>query len=327
MLSSAVSSLRSTDIFSTPFRGERKVYDIRQDLLYALDPSRYVKSLKFSSFAWQDAVLKSPAKRIVIDGCRQSGKSTIISALPCHHAKYYPKSLSIILAPTEDQSKEDMIKVKDFIAMDDAYPEIKRFASDQVELRNGSRIIILVATDKAARGYSAPDLIVIDEASRVPDIVYSSGVRAMLTDNRQARLIVISTPFGQQGFFWKAMTQGKSWERYYIRSPFSVDTEDSYSLHEYPGGEAAFQAEQAARGIKAWFSPRHVNLAEQQEQLEEIGKQQYEQEMCGMFVESEGMVFGYDEINAAFASACTPLTAGSEADISSAPPPPWMKEA
>lgn len=317
----------ATDIFSTAERGEQKVYDIRRDLVYALDPARYVESLRFRSFPWQQAVLSSTAKRIAIDGARQSGKSTIISALPCHHAKYYPKSLSIILAPTEDQSKEDMIKVKEFISMDSSYPEVKRYASDQVELRNGSRILIIIATDKAARGYSAPDLIVIDEASRVPDIVYSSGVRAMLTDNRQARLIVISTPFGQQGFFWKAMTQGKSWERYYIRSPFSVDTEDSYSLHEYPGGEAAFQAEQAAKGIKAWFSPRHSSLQEQQEQLEEIGKQQYEQEMCGMFVEAEGMVFGYDEINAAFSSACTPLTAGSEADISSAPPPPWMKEA
>ena len=317
----------ATDIFATAERGEQKVYDIRRDLVYALDPARYVESLRFRSFPWQQAVLSSTAKRIAIDGARQSGKSTIISALPCHQAKYRPKSLSIILAPTEDQSEEDMRKVKDFIAMDSSYPEVKRYASDQVELRNGSRILIIIATDKAARGYSAPDLVIIDEASRVPDIVYSSGVRAMLTDNRQARLIVISTPFGQQGFFWKAMTQGKSWERYYIRSPFSVDPEDSYSLHEYPGGEAAFQAEQAARGIKSWFSPRHENLAEQQEQLEEIGKQQYEQEMCGMFVESEGMVFGYDEINAAFASACTPLTAGTESDISSAPLPPWIKEA
>ena len=77
---------------------------IAQQTAYGLSRDRYIESLGWRPFAWQSQVLQSRHKRKLINGARQSGKSTIVSSVPCHTAKYYPKSLSIVLAPTEAQA-------------------------------------------------------------------------------------------------------------------------------------------------------------------------------------------------------------------------------
>ena len=75
----------------------------------------YVRTLSFEPFSWQAALLNSTGRRIIINAARQSGKSTITSADPCWTAKYEPDSLSIVLAPTESQSQDDMEKINRMI--------------------------------------------------------------------------------------------------------------------------------------------------------------------------------------------------------------------
>lgn len=269
-----------------------------RETLYGLSRNHYVKSLGFTPFAWQSGVLSSRHRRKHINGARQSGKSTIVSAVPCHSAKYYPNSLSIILAPTEKQATEDILKVKEFIASDPTYPDLKRDSQDELALDNGSRILVIPATEKSARGYSNPRVIVLDEASRIPDVVYKSGVRPMLTDNPDCEMFAISTPNGKQGFFYEA-SKSDRFERYEIRSPWTVDPGDSWSLLKYME-ELIYQKMMIDRNIAAWFSPRHFNLQEQLENLEAMGMQQYQQEYCCEFVEQEDMVFSYEELDRVF---------------------------
>lgn len=282
---------------------------VAQQVLYGLSRAHYVESLGFKPFPWQKAVLKSQHKRKHILGARQVGKSTIVSSVPCHTAKYYPKSLSIILAPTEAQAIEDILKVKEFMASDPSYPDIKRDSQDEIALANKSRILVIPATERSARGYSRPRAIVMDEASRILDVVYKSGVRPMLTDNPDCEVFEISTPNGKQGFFFDSSSSPR-YERYVIRSPWQVDPSDNWHLIPYMS-EAEFQAHMAAKGIKAWYSPRHFNFDEQEENLEKMGMQQYQQEYCCEFVEQEDMVFSYDEIEKAFSQTCQGLDVGS----------------
>ena len=272
-------------------------------ILHGLSREHYISSLGWRLFDWQTHVLESRHKRKLINGARQSGKSTVVSAVPCHTAKYYPKSLSIILAPTEKQATEDILKVKEFMASDPTYPVLKKESESELMLDNGSRIIVIPATEKSARGYSRPRVLVLDEASRIPDVVYKSGVRPMLTDNADCELFIISTPNGKQGFFYDAYTASERWERYEIRSPWQVNAHDAWTLQEYKD-EAAYQALMQERGILSWFSPRHFNLDEQEENLEAMGKQQYQQEYCCEFVEQEDMVFSYEDIERAFGQTC-----------------------
>lgn len=280
-------------------RQDNAVRSAMREIAYGLSRPLYVASLGFTPFEWQKAVLQSRHRRKTINGARQSGKSTIVSAVPCHTAKYFPKSLNIILAPTEKQATEDILKVKDFISVDPTYPDIKSDSQDKIVLDNGSRIIVIPATERSARGYSNPRTLMLDESSRIPDVVYKSGVRPMLTDNPDCELFSISTPNGKQGFFYDSYTISKRWEKYEIRSPWEVDQNDEWNLIPYMD-EAAFREDRAKHGIAAWYSPRHYTLEEQIENLEAMGKQQYMQEYCCEFVEQEDMVFSYDEIERAF---------------------------
>lgn len=277
----------------------------------ALSPVRYVRSLGFPPFAWQEDVLTSESTRIAINGARQSGKSTIIATLPAHMARFKPGSLSIVLAATERQAVEDMEKVKEYMGRDPHYPEIMRDSDSQIELANGSRIVVVPATEKSARGYSKPDLVIMDEASRIEDPVYTSGVRAMFTDNPDGKLILISTPNGRTGFFYKTLSNPR-FERYEIRAPWDVD-DMTWTLAPTRRPEEAFRKAKAKEGIRGYYSPRHWNQDEQQENLEAMGPTMYRQECLVEIVEPAGQVFAYEEITAALNAGIEGLYAGTVA--------------
>jgi hypothetical protein len=77
---------------------------------------------------------------------------------------------------------------------------------------NGSRIVGLPGNEETIRGYSAVSLLLVDEASRVPDDLYLA-VRPMLTVSEGA-LWLMSTPNGKRGFFWEAWERGgPEWEK------------------------------------------------------------------------------------------------------------------
>jgi hypothetical protein len=274
------------------------------DLVYRLSPYEYLRSLRFTSYPWQREVLESRHKRIFINGARQAGKSTIISVKPCHRARFYPGSLSLVIAATERQAVEDMEKIRSFIAMDAGYPALKRSSDSLIELPNRSRIAVAPSTETSARGYSSPDIIILDEASRIEDPVYRSGIIPMLTDNAKCELILISTPHGRKGFFYTASRSAR-WERYEVRCPWEVKDLE-YKL--VPAGpEEGFRIRKEAEGVKGFYSPRHQDLDEAQMNLEEMGPLMYRQEYCCEFVEPEDQVFSYDEIDALFRAGAEPL--------------------
>lgn len=270
----------------------------REDLTYTLSRLRYFLSLGFNPFHWQREILDSSHKRKHINGARQAGKSTIISGLPCHRARFFPGSLSIILAATEKQAVEDMERVKAFMARDPRYPKITRDSDSLLELDNKSRVLVVPATEKAARGYSSPDIIMLDEASRIEDGVYKSGVRPMLTDNDKCEVCSISTPNGRTGHFFKA-GQSHRWERYLVKAPWDIDDSTLQLIPASPEEQFRFACQRD--GIKGFYSPRHANWEEQQENLEEMTALMYRQEYLCEYVEPEEQVFSYGEINRIFA--------------------------
>ncbi len=290
-------------------------YDLKE-LAHALSPSAYLKDIGFRLFNWQEQVVSCPGKRIILLCSRQAGKSTSVSSVPCHSAKYYPKSLNLVMAPTEDQAVEDMIKVKDFIAHDPTYPDLKRDGADIIELDNGSRIIVVVATDRAARGYSRPRTIMVDEASRMPDVVYKSGIIPMLNHSPESRLYVLSTPFGQTGFFYEIWTRPtRTWTKIFVRTPW--DTDPSDPLHLHPARpEKDFRNWCWQDGVYGYYSANHRDLAEQEAILEEIGIMQYQQEFCCDFVEMNGQVFGNEDMQRFFTNRVEPMERHDDVSLS-----------
>jgi hypothetical protein len=65
-----------------------------------------------------------------------------------------------------------------------------------LKLANGSRIITLPRAEKTIRRYSNVSLLVIDEASRVEDVLFYA-VRLMLAVSK-GTIAVLSTPYGKR---------------------------------------------------------------------------------------------------------------------------------
>jgi hypothetical protein len=188
------------------------VLDLADDLAMALDPVLLAEQAGLYPDRWQRNVLRSPRPRMLLNCCRQSGKSTTTATLALHTALYEPGSLTLLLSPGERQSKELLRKVLDvYKALDRPVPA-EAENKLELELENGSRIVALPGSEATIRGYSGVRLLIVDEASRVPDALYQS-VRPMLAVSG-GRLVALSTPWGQRGWWYQAWEHGGStWER------------------------------------------------------------------------------------------------------------------
>ena len=71
------------------------------EIAQALDPVIFSKnSLDFNSDTSQERILRSNSKRIMLNCCRQWGKSVITAIKALHMAIYYPGSLILLLSPS-----------------------------------------------------------------------------------------------------------------------------------------------------------------------------------------------------------------------------------
>jgi hypothetical protein len=252
---------------------------LADDLRMAFDRVAFARSVGVEPDDWQCDLLRSGFDRILLNCCRQSGKSTTAALTALHRALYHPGSLVLILAPAERQAKETFGKVAQ------AYRKLGHSVAPDsyrklgMRLANGSRVEALPGSEKTIRGYSGVDLLVLDEAARVDDGLYFA-VRPMLAVSGGA-LIMLSTPAGRRGVFFEEWTEGEGWERYEVPA------------EECPRISEAF-LEEERRSL-----PRRV----------------FDQEYRCVFTETEGAVFSVEDIAGALDPDVMPLF-GNEARAS-----------
>lgn len=186
---------------------------LRQDMAQAVDPRAFFRAATgVDPDPWQVDVLTTTSKRVLLNCCRQSGKSTTTAVVALRHALYNPGSLTLLVAPTLRQSAELYAKVVDcYRNLREPVPARSATASSLV-LTSGARVVALPGeTDRTIKGFSAPGLIVIDEAARVSDVVFFA-LRPMLAVSR-GTLICLSTPWGRRGAFFESWEGGEDWHR------------------------------------------------------------------------------------------------------------------
>jgi hypothetical protein len=159
---------------------------------------------------WQVQVLESQGQNLLLNCCRQAGKSTVVAVLALVEAMFKPRSLVLLLSRSHRQSAELFRLVARFYTLLGCKYQ-KRLTTDELELTYGSRILSLPCSPETVRGYANVRMLVIDEAAQVPDELYRT-VRPMLAVS-QGRMICLSTPYGKRGFFWDAWARGSNWLR------------------------------------------------------------------------------------------------------------------
>ena len=184
--------------------------EINQELLDALDPTRLLVKAGITPDPWQIRVLQSTHPRITMNCARGSGKTLVASTLALHTALFKPGSLTLLVSPTQKQSREVLRMVIElWKAPEAAQVASKSESLERVELQNGSRIVSQPGENPdSIRGFHA-DLAIIDEAARVSDDCFVA-VKPTLNIKR-GRLLLLSTPFGRRGFFHHEWENGENW--------------------------------------------------------------------------------------------------------------------
>jgi hypothetical protein len=156
-------------------------------------------------------VLQGGHRRLLLNCCRQAGKSTAVALLGLAEAVFVPGTKVLLLSRSARQSAELFRRVADFHRRLGG-PLLQRRTATELELANFSRVVSLPCREDTIRGYDNVRLLVIDEAARVPDELYRAA-RPMLAVSG-GRLICLSTPFGKRGFFYQAWAHGgDDWHR------------------------------------------------------------------------------------------------------------------
>jgi len=168
------------------------MYDIGRGLCWALDAVPFAEDrLGFVPDAWQAQLLRSRSQWILLNCCRQSGKSTTTAIVALHQAIYDP-GLVLCVSPSLRQSRELFAKVIGFLKSIEPVIPLEEDNKSSCELSNGSRIVSLPGDPDTVRGYSAPKLVITDEAAYVSDAM-QAAIAPMLAVS-QGRQIDMSSP-------------------------------------------------------------------------------------------------------------------------------------
>ncbi len=183
---------------------------IGDDFAMALDPVYFARSLLgFDPWPWQSDFLLSMHPRIIMNCPRGAGKSILTAILTLHHALHTPNAFVLLFSRSERQSMELFRKVANFYKLLGKDAPTSSESAHRLELENGSRILSLPSSVETVLCYHNVTLLVIDEAALVVDKLYSRA-RPML-NHQTGRLIIMSTPFGRRGFFYK---EWRDWEEH-----------------------------------------------------------------------------------------------------------------
>src|SRR4051812_14936292 len=173
-------------------------------LAIRLDPSLLMDELGFEPDDWQRQLLRSDSEKLVLNCHRQAGKSSATAALAVHTAVFQDDSLTLLISRSLRQSGELFKKVSRFYAELGCPHGLIEDNATTLALGNGSRVVCLPGSAETVVGYSAPQLVVIDEASRTPDELFLS-LAPMLAISR-GRLLALSTPYGKRGWWHQQWT-------------------------------------------------------------------------------------------------------------------------
>jgi hypothetical protein len=230
------------------------------------DPVEWARvSFGFLADEVQARVLRCEAKRGLLNCTRQWGKSSVTSLKALWTALQSKDALVLVMSPSKRQSGEFLKKVTGFVRQ--LGLRVRRDGVNEMSLAfpNGSRIVALPGVEGTMRGFSAVDLLIIDEAARVTDEQYFAAGASLAV--KDGALWLLSTPKGSRGFFYQEWERGgDGWER--VR----VEAKDC------PRISARFLERERARMGEAW----------------------YRQEYCCEFVGTEASGFRPEWIEAAW---------------------------
>lgn len=160
-------------------------------------------------YEYQNKIIKLLNKKqsLIINKSRQVGISFLIAGYGLFIA--LTGKIVLIVSPSERQSKHMMDYLRQFLAHLRMHTTIGDFFKEETKthyiFKNNGQIISLPNSPNTVRGFKA-DLIILDEFAHFEnDKEMWDAILPSIT--RGGYVVIISTPFGQRGLFWKLWQQ------------------------------------------------------------------------------------------------------------------------
>jgi hypothetical protein len=248
--------------------------EMARSLAWSLDPAKWAReALQFRPDPWQEEFLRCNSRQVILVCSRQSGKSTITAVLACHTAIFQPGALVLLVSKAARQSQELFQKCSTFLKSLPNPPDLPTDNLLSCRLANGSRIVSLPGDSSSTiRGYSAPALLVEDEAAFVSDDLYQA-MRPMLATSPRSRIVLMSSPHGRAGHFYMAAVYEEGWHKFKVT------------------------ADECPRISKEWLAQERA----------QVGEWWYLQEFMAVFLDGADDFFSSEAIEAAVTDELKPL--------------------
>jgi len=192
-------NIREPDLVAEALKEDALVAQLREDpllfsrLMLGINPTHY-----------QEELLTTRHKRVLVRWPRQSGKTRTLGQLSIWHASFHRDQTILLVAPSERQSinlRDEIHKLLGCLPEGARRSLIARTTRTRIYFRNGSRIVALPNSEETIRGYKA-HIIMVDEAAffRNDESILRHVIIPMLATTG-GRLILSSTPWGRGTLF------------------------------------------------------------------------------------------------------------------------------
>ena len=165
---------------------------------------------------------------ILVNTGRQVGKTTVFAHKIAYHMLTHPKHQVIVVSLTEDQAQLIIIMILDYFQKhykDQVQKGKNKPTKSRVWIKNGAHVISRPVgnTGDAVRGFTG-DVLYIDEASGMPELMWKAAMPTLMTTGGQ--IWMSSTPRGKfvgstndKNYFFKSWeNQEDKWKVFNITS-------------------------------------------------------------------------------------------------------------
>src|SRR5439155_21342396 len=171
-------------------------------------PGSFATWLGVSLFPYQrDALgLVRGHDRVCLAWGRQCGKDHLTALYGLYVALTRPRSVVVCVSPSQRQSDLWAERLTSFaLSKREIRASVVDMSQSEVTFTNGSRVVSLPSGAQGSatiRGFSRVSLLVVNEAAWVSEDTFQAAQPFLAASGKDAKLVLISTPFAQSGMFW-----------------------------------------------------------------------------------------------------------------------------
>lgn len=166
--------------------------------------------VKFVPYEYQKILIEQIKTHptTVIAKTRQLGITETIANYFLFKASRNPGYLAVIFSKTQSDTSNIAKRIRRQIDSLYEYLETETDSLTDIQIHGGGRILFRNSTPNGARGLESVSDILYDEASFVEEIeeIFKSSIPCTTQVGEDARIIILSTPNGQSGWYWDKLT-------------------------------------------------------------------------------------------------------------------------